>query len=95
VIKKSAETPELASRHAPIGTHGIWGSKHPPKQYPAYLQNVRNALIRAGHDEGSAHAMALAALRRWSEGGDHVTPEVRSASRNALDEFAKLQAHHE
>jgi hypothetical protein len=94
-VEKSAETPELSTHHSPIGAHGLWGSKHPPAQLPAYVQNIRNALMRAGHDEGSAHALAIAAVRRWAEGGDHVTPEVRSASQHAVEEFEKLQAHHE
>lgn len=100
IAEKSAETPELASHHAPIGTHGIWGSKHPKLQYPAYLQNIRNALMRAGHSEGEAHAMAIAALRRWAKGDlkwgphRHVTPEVQEASRRALEEYDKLRRDH-
>jgi hypothetical protein len=94
-VEKSAETPELSTHHSPIGHEGVWHSKHPPKQYPAYLQNVRNALMRAGHDEGSAHALAIAAIRRWAAGGDHVHPEVQAASQSALEEYERLQAHHE
>jgi hypothetical protein len=93
-MDKSAQTPELAARHAPIGHQGIWHSKNPPLQYPAYLQNVRNALMRAGHDEGEAHAMAIAALRRWASGGGHVHPEVREAARNALAEYEQEREHH-
>jgi 8-oxo-dGTP pyrophosphatase MutT (NUDIX family) len=91
---KSAETPYLASHHAPIGHEGIWHSKHPPMQYPAYYQQVRNALIRAGHSEAEAHAIALGALRRWASGGGHVHPEVRAAADAALAEYAQEQASH-
>jgi hypothetical protein len=93
-MDKSAQTPQLATHHAPIGHEGIWHSKHPPLQYPAYLQQVRNALIRAGHDEASAHAMAIGALRRWASGGGHVHDEVRQAARNALAEYEQEREHH-
>ena len=90
----SAQTPYLSTHHAPIGHEGIWHSEHPPLQYPAYLQQVRNALVRAGHDEASAHALAIGALRRWASGGGHVHQEVRQASQAALAEYEKEREHH-
>jgi hypothetical protein len=98
---KSAETPELSTHHSPIGHEGVWHSKHPPKQLPAYIQNIRNALMRAGHGEQEAHAMAVAAVKRWAQGNlkwgpkRHVTPEVIAASRQALAEWEELRRHHE
>jgi hypothetical protein len=94
-VEKSAETPSLAAHHAPIGRAGIWHSKNPPLQFPAYYQNVRNALIRAGHSESEAHAIALNALRRWAAGGGHVHDEVRQAARNALAEYEQEREHHQ
>lgn len=94
MAEKSAQTPELAAHHAPIGHEGIWHSKNPPLEYPAYYQNVRNALIRAGHSEGDAHAIALAALRRWAGGGGNVHPEVRQAAQAALAEYDRERASH-
>ena len=91
---KSAQTPELAVHHAPIGHEGIWHSEHPPLQYPAYLQNVRNALMRAGHSEAEAHELAIGALRRWASGEGHVHPEVRQAAQAALAEYDRERAHH-
>lgn len=97
---KSAETPELSTTHAPIGHEGLWHSKHPPLQLPAYIQNIRNALMRAGHGEQEAHALAVAAVERWAKGdlkwGPHrkVTPEVQAASQRAVAEWEKLRADH-
>lgn len=50
--------------------------------------------MRDGHDEGSAHALAIGAVRRWASGGGNVTPEVREASQRAVQEFEELQRHH-
>lgn len=93
-MNKSAQTPELAARHAPIGHQGIWHSKNPPLEYPPYYQNVRNALIRAGHSVSEAHAIALTALRRWASGEGHVHDEVRQAARAALAEYEREREHH-
>ena len=57
-------------------------------------QNVRNALIRAGHSESEAHAIALNALRRWASGEGHVHDEVRQAARAALAEYEQEREHH-
>jgi hypothetical protein len=99
-VEKSAETPELSTHHSPIGHEGVWHSKHPPLQLPAYIQNIRNALMRAGHGESEAHALAVAAVTRWAKGNlkwgpkRHVTPEVIAASRRALAEWEKLRRDH-
>ena len=89
---KSAKTPELSTVHRPLGTHGLWGRK--TDQLPAYIQNIAHAMIRDGHDEGSAIALAVAAVKRWAAGGNHVTPEVRAAAAGALAEWEKLRAEH-
>ena len=101
---KSEETPYLSEHHAPIGHEGLWhtpGKKVPHKeQLPSYIQNVRNALMRAGHDEQSAHAMAVAAIKRWASGQGawghkgKVTPVVREAAQKALEEWERLKAEH-
>ncbi len=92
--RKSARTPELASTHSPIGHEGVWHSKHPPLELPAYIQNIRNALMRDGHSESEAHAMAVAAIERWRKGGKHVTPEVQHASQEAYEQWMALRRHH-
>jgi hypothetical protein len=93
-VEKSERTPELSTTHAPIGHEGVWHSEHPPMQLPAYIQNIRNALMRDGHSESDAHALAIGAVRRWASGGGNVTPEVRAASRLAVAEFEQLRVHH-
>jgi hypothetical protein len=101
---KSEETPYLSSHHAPIGHEGLWhtpNKKHPKKeQLPAYIQNVRNALMRAGHGEQEAHAMAIGAVKRWATGRGawghkgKVTPVVREAAQKAVEEWERLKAEH-
>ncbi len=97
-MDKSAQTPELASHHAPIGHQGLWhtpSKKVPEKQQlPAYIQNIRNALMRNGHDEQTAHAIAIGAVKRWASGRGKVHPEVRQASAAAVAEFEALRAAH-
>ncbi len=67
---------------------------------PIYIQNIRNALMRAGHDEREAHAMAVAAVERWARGDlewgphRHVTPEVQAASQRAVAEWEELRRSH-
>jgi hypothetical protein len=90
----SAETPRLSSEHAPIGHEGVWHSKKPPLQLPAYIQNIRNALMRNGHGESEAHAIAVGAVKRWANGKGKVTPEVRSASAKAVAEWEELKRNH-
>jgi hypothetical protein len=91
---KSAQTPYLSTHHAPIGHEGVWGSKNPPLELPPYIQNIRNALMREGHPEDEAHALAVAAVERWKDGGDNVTDEVRQASQQAYDQWMQLRADH-
>jgi hypothetical protein len=99
-VEKSEQTPELSTHHSPIGHEGVWHSKKPPLQLPAYIQNIRNALMRAGHGEQEAHALAVAAVKRWAKGDlkwgkkHHVTPEVQAASARAVAEWEKLRADH-
>lgn len=90
--EKSAQTPELSSTHHPLGTHGLWGDK--TAQLPAYIQNIAHAMIRGGHDESSAIALAIGAVKRWARGGGKVSPEVRAASAKALAEWEKLKVTH-
>lgn len=94
-LRESKKTAELAARHAPIGRGGRnWFTRLKPGnkgQWPAYLQNIRNALMRSGHSVGAASAIALARVRAWAHGGGNVKPEVRAAARQALAEFEKMR----
>lgn len=58
------------------------------------IQNIRNALMREGHSEDDAHALAVAAVERWKDGGDNVTPEVRQASQQAYEQWMQLRSDH-
>lgn len=50
--------------------------------------------MRNGHDEASAHAIAIGAVKRWAAGKDKVHPEVREAAGKALAEWEKLRQEH-
>ena len=50
--------------------------------------------MRDGHDEQSAHALAVAAVERWASGKGNVHPEVRAAARRAVAEWEQLRASH-
>lgn len=92
VAEKSAQTAELSTTHSPLGTHGLWGDEN--AQLPAYVQNIAKAMMRNGHDESSAIALAVGAVKRWAAGRGKVTPEVRAAAGKALAEWEKLKAEH-
>jgi hypothetical protein len=100
---KSERTPYVSAVHNPLGHEGLW---HTPdrhvstmQQLPAYIQNAARALIRAGHDESSAIALAVQAVKDWAAGHAfggrvEVTPEVQAAAQRALDEWEGLRASH-
>jgi uncharacterized protein YdaT len=58
-------------------------------ELPAYIQNIRNALMRNGMEEGRATATAINSCKRWAAGGGNVSAEVRKAATSAL---AQLKA---
>lgn len=101
---KSAETPTLEATPDLLGTHGLWhtpSKKVPEKQkLPNYIEHIAHALMRSGHDESQAIAMAVAAVKRWSQGygawgrKQKVTPVVQAAAQRALAEWEKLKASH-
>lgn len=61
-------------------------------QLPAYIQNVRNAIIRDGTPEGRATAIAIGRVRRWASGAGRVGPEVRAAAAKAIAEWDAMRA---
>jgi hypothetical protein len=95
-LHESAQTAALSTTHAPIGKGGKnWVTRSAPHnsgQLPAYIQNVRNAIMRGGHDEGSATALAVGAVKRWASGGGGVSKEVRMAAGKAVAEWEALRA---
>jgi len=92
-LELSAQTGRLAVQHAPIGKPGGPGAYHVKgMQFPAYFQNIRNALIRSGHSVGEASAITWGSIRRWAGGGGNVHPEVRAAATAALAGLADNSA---
>lgn len=95
-LSESAETAALSVTHAPIGKGGKnWVTRTAPAntgQLPAYIQNIRNALIRNGKDESSATAIAVGTVKRWAAGGGGVHAEVRAAAAKAVAEWEALKA---
>jgi hypothetical protein len=92
-LEMSADTARLAVTPAPIGQPGGPGAYHVKgMEFPPYFQNVRNALIRAGHSEGSATAITWGSVRKWAAGSGNVHPEVRAAAVKALAGLAAMSA---
>ena len=94
-MQESAKTPIYAVRHASRGKGGknwITADKRGNRgQMPAYIQNVRNAIMRDGRDIGTATAIAISRIRKWARGGGGVSPEVKAAAQKALAEFAAMR----
>lgn len=59
---------------------------------PKYIRIVANGLKKNGHDTSRAIALAVAAMKRWARGGDHVRPQVQAAAAKALAEWEALKA---
>lgn len=90
-LDESAQTAALSVTHAPIGKGGTnWITKSKPGntgQLPAYIQNVRNAIMRDGKSESEAHAIAIGRIEDWAEGKGGVSDEVKAASAKAIAEL--------
>lgn len=98
-ISESAKTAMLSSTHAPIGKGGRnWITKLKPGnkgELPAYIQNIRNAIMRDGTDESTATSIAIGRCKGWAAGEGNVSPEVRAAAAKAIAEWErdKAQSH--
>jgi len=102
-VGKSERTPYVSTVHNPVGHESLW---HTPdvhvgsvQQLPAYMQNTAHALMREGHGEQSAIAMAVASVKAWAAGHAfggkvRVTPEVQAAAQRALREWERLKMSH-
>lgn len=95
-LSESAQTAALSVTHAPIGKGGTnWITKSKPGntgQLPAYIQNVRNAIMRDGTDEGRAHAIAIGRVEDWAAGKGNVSAEVKAAAAKAVAELKAMGA---
>lgn len=61
-------------------------------ELPRYIRIVRNALMRHGHTEQAATALAVSSVKRWAAGGRHVTPKVQAAAAAAVAEWEAMRA---
>lgn len=59
---------------------------------PRYVRIVRNGLMKDGHSESQATALAIAAMKRWAHGGDGVSGSVQAAASEALAEWEAIKA---
>lgn len=68
-----------------------WVERTPKGELPQYIRIVRNGLMREGHSESRATALAVAAIKRWARGGDNVSPKVQAAAAKALAEWEAMK----
>jgi hypothetical protein len=94
-IEESKQTAALSVTHAPIGKGGKnWVTKTAPGntgQLPAYIQNIRNAIMRGGKSESEATAIAVGRVQDWASGQGGVHPEVKAAAAKAVAEWEALR----
>lgn len=75
------------------GENWVERSKIGHGELPEYIRIVRNGLMKKrGLTEGAATALAVAAMKRWARGGDHVTPKVQAAAAAALAKWEAMKA---
>lgn len=95
-LKKPVTTPGgRAGDDAGTGSSGNgtnWVERTRRGKLPRYIRIVRNGLMREGHSEGRATALAVAAMKRWARGGDNVRPAVQRAAAAALAEWEAMKA---
>lgn len=96
--RKTFFTPAVQTKGdvSPIGTPGDrenWVDQ--VGGLPLYIREIAHALIRNGHTESRAIAMAVASVKRWASGGDDVNEDTRVKAAAALAEWeAKKAAAH-
>jgi hypothetical protein len=87
-----------ATSPAPIGHQGLW--KTPGEELPAYIQHVRNRLMREqGIPEAKATRLAIGIIKNWAHrhpsGGEKtIHPDTVAAAQLALKQWEALKAKH-
>lgn len=96
MLAESKDTARLSVTHAPKGKGGKnWITESKPGnagQLPAYIQNVRNAIMRGGAAIGKATAIAISRVRKWAAGAGDVSAEVKAAAAKAIAEYEAMRA---
>lgn len=59
---------------------------------PDYAQHIAQALVRSGHPESEAIAIAISTIKRWAAGGGNVDAGTKAAAAKALAQWEKLKA---
>lgn len=59
---------------------------------PKYIREVAHALVRSGHPESKAIAMAVGIVRNWAEGKGNVRPQIRAAAAKNIAEWEAKRA---
>ena len=59
---------------------------------PEYIRIVRNGLMKEGHPEGMATALAVASMKKWAHGGGGVSKKVQVAAAAALAQWEAMKA---
>lgn len=77
----------------PLGTGKNWVTKTDPVAgVGPFIRAIAHALIRNGHPEGEAIAIAIGTCKRWAAGGGKVTPKTRAKAGAAIAEWEALKA---
>lgn len=59
---------------------------------PPMVRAIARALMRNGHSESSAIAVAIGAVKRWAAGGGHVHPSTRARSAAAVAHWEAIKS---
>lgn len=93
----TAQTATASTVPHPIGKPGGPGLFHiKGAGLPPYIENLRNGMMKQGHDESSATQMAIGICRDWKDGhdghGHKVSADVQAAATAAIAEYDKTRA---
>jgi hypothetical protein len=84
---------------SPLGPGPNWVTKADPMAgLGSFIRAIAHALIRNGHSESQAIALAVAAVKRWAHGGkawgpnSHVTPATQAKAQEALAHWEAIKA---
>ena len=97
-ILLAADSMQKASTVQQVGPKPLWKKTNPkPWHLPPYIEHVANALIKHGHSEQEAIAMAVGIVRAWSqhkpEGGEKkLHNDTQAAAAKAIAEWESLKA---
>lgn len=78
---------------APLGTGKNWVTHTDPVSgLGPFIRAIAHALIRNGHPEGEAIAIAVGTVKRWAAGGGHVSAKTRAKAAEAVAHWEAMKA---